>query len=45
MKRTVAKFVEDDGDLFAVLFGEDVIEERRFAGTQVAGHNRYRNFG
>ena len=42
---TVAKFVEDDGDFLAVLFAKDVVEQRRFTGPQVAGHDGNGYFG
>jgi len=32
----VAKLVQDDGDAFAVTGGEDVIQESRFACSQIA---------
>jgi hypothetical protein len=35
---TVAKFVEDDGNLFSVLLGEDVVEKGGLAGAEVAGY-------
>ena len=36
----LAEFVFDDGDAFAVLGGEDAVEEGRLAGSEEAGEDR-----
>ncbi len=34
--RTVAKFVQDDGNLLPVLLGQDVVQKRGFAGPEIS---------
>ena len=39
-----AEFIDDHSNLAAVFFGQDVIQQSSFAGTQKSGENSNRNF-
>ena len=39
-----AELVHDHGVFLAVRFGENAVEKRGFAGAQIAGQHRYRDF-
>jgi len=40
-----AEFIDDDGVFLAVVFAEDAVEQRGFAGSQIAGQDCDGNFG